>query len=204
MNNPWLEIPSDDYENHMSEIGQSQILNQLIEKHLNQYKPKKFALLGCSTGNGLEHIDSRITKTTYVIDINPKYLEITYHKFHKTLNLKPYNIDIQNTALDFMDVELFFIGLVLEYVDPLKSLKNIITTLAKNAILSLVIQKNEKTTFVTSTKYKSLEKLSKISNQVNEDNISSFLLQNGFELINRDVIVLNKNKSFIYFNYQLL
>ena len=75
MNNPWIEIPYSDYENHMKEIGQSQVLNSLTKYCLDKYSPENFALLGCATGNGLEHINPEITKVVYAIDINQNYLK---------------------------------------------------------------------------------------------------------------------------------
>ena len=53
MENPWLNISHTDYENHTIEVGQAQVLNKLTKECLDKCLPEKFALLGCSTGNGL-------------------------------------------------------------------------------------------------------------------------------------------------------
>lgn len=203
MDNPWLEIISSDYENHMIEVGQTIVLNNLTQYSLEKYKPENFAILGCTTGNGLEHINPEITHIVHAIDINPEFIAITRVKFEKKINgLKTYNLDIGEDDLMFRNIDLFFIGLVFEYVDPLKSLKKIIQTLKENGVLMIVIQKNIQTTIVTKTKYKSLEKLEGISNEVNEVEIHQFILSNNMELISRKTIELTKNKSFIILEYR--
>ncbi len=204
MKNPWLNISHSDYENHMIEVGQAQVLNGLTKYCLEKYLPENFALLGCSTGNGLEHIKTEITKRVYAIDINPEYLKITNENFESKINnLEIYNIDIQNDELAIKNIDLFFVGLVLEYVEPEKALNKIIKTLRKKGILSIVIQTNKNTSFVSKTKYNSLEKLSYISNEVNEKEIDRFIQSKNLELIKREKIELTKNKSFIYLEYKM-
>lgn len=204
MSNPWLEIPVSDYENHMKEVGQAQILNSLIKSCLDKYQPKNFALLGCTTGNGLEHINPEITNKIYAIDINPEYLQKTNERFvAKIQNLEILNIDIQNDELTIKNVHLFFVGLVLEYIETEKALIKIIRTLSKKGILLIIIQKNKKTSFVSKTKYKSLKKLEKISNEVNEQLINKFIQSENMELIERDEIKLTENKSFIKLKYRM-
>lgn len=203
MINPWLKISHSDYENHMSEIGQAQILNELIKINLDNYKPKSFALLGCSTGNGLEHIKKETTVNVYAVDINPNYLQLTRKKFeNKIENLILCNIDIQKDELVAANVDLFFIGLVFEYVEPEKALYKIIRTLNNNGILAVVIQKSKPTTFVSKTKYKSLEKLSQISKETDEKKLDELIQQQKMNLIERKKIELNQNKSFISLIYK--
>lgn len=44
MNNPWLNIVNSDYENHMIEVGQAQVLNGLTQYSLDKYQPIWFLL----------------------------------------------------------------------------------------------------------------------------------------------------------------
>ena len=62
--NPWLDIPLEDYERHMSHelVGQSTLLNSLTKKYLENIKPESAIFLGIAGGNGLEHIDNHITR----------------------------------------------------------------------------------------------------------------------------------------------
>ncbi len=204
MNNPWLKISHYDYENHMLEIGQAQVLNNLTKYYLDKYCPESFALLGCTTGNGLEHIKSETTKYVHAIDINPNYLQRTKERFKDEIkNLKTYNIDIQKSELSINNIDLFFTGLVLEYVEPIKSLNKIIQCLNEDGVLIVIIQKNTHTSSVSKTEYKSLEKLSDIFNEVNEGKIDEFIQSRKMELIKRNEIELTKNKSFILLEYRM-
>ncbi|MDD4149743.1 MAG: class I SAM-dependent methyltransferase [Bacteroidales bacterium] len=204
MDNPWLKISCSDYESHMRDVGQTEVLNKLTKYCLDKYKPASFAILGCTTGNGLEHINPKITSRVYAIDINPEFIEKTREKFANKINgLKTYNLDIGKDELQFKNVDLFFIGLVLEYVEPHKSLKKIIHSLGRKGVLMIIIQENIQTTIVTKTKYKSLEKLEGISNEVNEIEINEFILSENMKLIHRRKIELTKNKSFIVLEYQI-
>jgi len=204
MNNPWIEIPYTDYESHMKEIGQSQILSNLTEYCLNKYLPESFALLGCATGNGLEHVKPEITKGIYAIDINQNYLKKTKENFtEKIKNIETICADIENDELTINNIDLFFVGLVLEYVEPKRVLKKIINTLSKKGVLFIVIQKNRQTPFVSKTKYKSIEKLSDYSSEVNEKEIDAFIRSENLILINQEEINLAENKSFITLEYEL-
>ena len=109
--------------------------------------------MNCATGNGLEHIKPKITKHIYAIDINPDYLNKTRRKFKdKISNLVILNTDIQNDEIKIENIDLVFIGLVLEYVDTETVLRKIIKTLNEKGALLIVIQKNKQTSFVSKTK----------------------------------------------------
>jgi ubiquinone/menaquinone biosynthesis C-methylase UbiE len=201
MKNPWLEIPYSDYENHMREVGQSQILNALTRSFLEKYAPESFALLGCSTGNGLENITS-VTKNVYAIDINPGFLSLTRERFQSRIaNLETIQLDIQEEELHLKNIDLFFVGLVLEYVDHKKVLPKIMNTLSKKGILVLVTQQSRQTTFVTKTAYHSLNKLAAISNEIDDQAIISYLKAKKLTLLTRKEIQLTTNKSFTLFEY---
>lgn len=200
MLNPWLEIPYQDYEGHMLEVGQSQILNALVKSSLSKYLPGSFALLGCASGNGLEHVSTN-TREAYAIDINPAYLAIVKERFARRTNIKTIWADIQEDKLPLQNIDLFFIGLVLEYVDPIKSLNNVIETLSEDGTLVIVIQKSKPSGFVSRSRYKTLEQLKAISNEVDEAIISDFLVRNNLELVKRRELRVSNDKSFIVLEY---
>lgn len=204
MKNPWLDIPHSDYENHMTDVGQAQCLNTIMKDCLERFQPASFALLGCATGNGLEHINSDITTNVFAIDINPEYLDKTRERFEERIdNLEIIESDIQTDELKFKNVDLFFVGLVLEYVNPKHALKKIIKSLGEGGVLVIVIQKTEETSFVSKTEYTSLEKLSNISNEVIEENIDSYISCENMISLDREEIKLTENKSFIKLVYKI-
>lgn len=203
MQNPWLNIKHNDYDNHMTEVGQAQVLSGLVKYCADKYLPEHFALLGCATGNGLEHINPDITNKVYAIDINQDFLHLTKEKFGEQINgLEIVKADIQNEELFIKNIDLFFVGLVLEYVDPTVALKKIIKTLNHNGILFIVLQKSNQTSFVSKTKYKSLETLSTISKEVEEAEVDKYLKINSMELIRKEEIKLTESKSFITLEYK--
>jgi ubiquinone/menaquinone biosynthesis C-methylase UbiE len=81
--NPWLLIPADEYEGHMSDesVGQLQALNKIFCDNLKFYLPESLCVLGCTTGNGFEHIIPAITKKITGIDLNENYLKILRERF---------------------------------------------------------------------------------------------------------------------------
>ena len=95
--NPWLSIPLEDYERHMShyQVGQSILLNSLTKKYLDETKPESVVFLGIAGGNGLEHIDNSVTKSVIGIDINQDYLNTALTRYKHTIpSLQLVNLDI--------------------------------------------------------------------------------------------------------------
>jgi len=202
MINPWLTITYSDYENHMLEVGQAHVLNALTDYYLKEYKPANFALIGCATGNGLEHIDDEITRNVYAIDINSDYLQQTKIRFeNKIKNLIICCIDLQNDKLTLSNIDLAFCGLILEYVEPEKVLKNICEIINEDGKIVIIIQKDKQTSFVTKTKYNSLESLTKIAKEISEKKIIDICKSLNLKMVHQRKIQLNKKKSFLVLTF---
>ena len=73
MSNPWLNIPLADYEGHMrsDEVQQLGALSELFAAALKRCQPTSVALLGVGGGNGLDRIDSRLTKRVVGAGLEP-------------------------------------------------------------------------------------------------------------------------------------
>jgi hypothetical protein len=71
MANPWLNIPLADYEGHMgsAQVQQLDALSELFAEALERCRPASIAVLGIAGGNGLDRVDSGITKRIVGIDI---------------------------------------------------------------------------------------------------------------------------------------
>ncbi len=110
---------------------------------------------------------------------------------------------VKSDELTIKGVDLFFIGLVLEYVNPEKALEKVIKTIDTKGVLFIVIQKNEGTSFVSKTKYSSLTKLAEISKEVDEIEIDALIQSKNMKLIKREKVELTKNKFFITLEYQM-
>lgn len=206
MINPWLRIPASDYEAHMAlpEVAQAKVLSNLMASALTEYTPMSLAVIGCTTGNGFEHINTARTRRVVGIDINPDYLKILKTRFDSRIpHLELIKADI--TASDFWTdpVSMVFAGLVFEYVDVLCALRSIFRCLAARGIFLAVLQKTSaESTPVTATRYKSLELLSPIMNLVSPMEFSNICGRVGFQEIKTDTISLKKGKSFFVGYYR--
>lgn len=161
--NPWLAIPWQDYEGHMScpAVGQLQLLSSLFAEALASYRPASVAILGCATGNGLEHVDPAVTRTVVGLDLNLAYLAVARRRFAGTvpgLELVACNLssfDCRSGSLD-----LVFAGLIFEYLDPRALVGRVAGWLAPQGVLVAVLQLPSETSGkVSETGYASLRLL---------------------------------------------
>lgn len=206
MKNPWLLIPASDYESHMAlpEVAQAQALNRLMASALAEYTPASLAVIGCTTGNGLEHINTAYTRRAVCVDINPDYLKVLKSRFaEKISHLELIEADV--TAPDFSidPVSMVFAGLVFEYLDVAAALRNIARCLNPGAILLSVLQlPSPESPPVTATRYKSLERLATIMNLVSPSEFCAMCGSVGLKQIRTDTIQLKKGKAFCVALYQ--
>lgn len=200
MKNPWLEIPACDYENHMAlpEVGQAQALGNLMASVLKEFTPTSLAVIGCSTGNGFEHIDHARTHRVLGVDINAAYLSILKARFAgKIPHLELIEADISEPGLQFAPVSMVFAALVFEYVNVAVALNNIVRCLAPGAVLVTVLQlASTQSAPVTATRFKSLELLAPIMNLVAPPEFSCMCNEIGLQQIKSDAIPLKKGKAF--------
>lgn len=198
--NPWLEIPPDDYENHMAspEVEQLQALNVLFKGVIKKYRPSSIAVIGCTTGNGFEHIDPRMTKRVLGIDINQHYLDIARKRHPHLPGLEFMCADIASAAADeisYDPVDLIHAALLFEYVSIEEALPRIARLLMPGGILSVGLQlESPDSAPVTKTRYKSLEKLSPIMNLVNPEEFTSTAERYALQQIDSSIIDLKKGK----------
>lgn len=200
MKNPWLEIPASDYESHMDlpYVDQSSFINKAFKDTLENHNASLLAYLGCATGNGLEHIDSRVSKRVHAIDINPEYLEILRQRYQNAIP----GLEITQTDLKTFDAEpenyaLIFAGLVFEYLSPEPLVKKIYNWLKHGGIFKVILQlPAENQNKVSDTPYKSLQKLHSIMNLVPENRFRDMAGSSGLVEIDRKQVDLKAGKSF--------
>ena len=195
--NPWLEIPPDDYENHMAspEVEQLQALNVLFKGVIKKYRPSSIAVIGCTTGNGFEHIDPRMTKRVLGIDINQHYLDIARKRHPHLPGLEFMCADIARDEISYDPVDLIHAALLFEYVSIEEALPRIVRLLMPGGILSVGLQlESPDSAPVTKTRYTSLEKLSPIMNLVNPDKFTSTAERYALQQIDSSIIDLKKGK----------
>jgi SAM-dependent methyltransferase len=200
MTNPWLDIAVDDYVGHMSspDVGQSQVLKRLFGEILREVRPRSVLVLGCSTGNGFEHIDPAATSRVVGVDINPQYLQ----RLVERIRSPGFSLDLQCTDLSRYAFEpaafdLVHAALVFEYVEWIRLLPRISETLRFDGVLSVVLQTPSPVTpAVTPTRFTSLGALESIFRFVDPDVLIEEAAACGLSLEWRRSEQLNAGKAF--------
>jgi 2-polyprenyl-3-methyl-5-hydroxy-6-metoxy-1,4-benzoquinol methylase len=202
--NPWLNIPLEDYERHMSHhlVGQAMLLNSLTKKYLDEIKPETVVFLGIAGGNGLEHIDNNITKSVYGIDINPDYLDTASVRYKQTIpSLQLMNLDIVKNPETICQADFIWAALVLEYTGIDKVLEFCTNNIRKDGHLVVSIQSNNNIQSVSPTGIESVKKAGEIFSIVNPDDLRSKAAEAGYRLIAKEENVLPNGKSIITFHF---
>ena len=204
MRNPWLEIPGYDYEQHMSakNVGQLSVLNGIFKNVINEFRPHSICVLGCTTGNGFEHINPGITKRITGIDINKEYLEILSSRFSELLPLELICGDLSSISLVNYSFDLIHAALVFEYVEVDRTLKNISSWLGKDGKLSVVLQLPSKSSPVSETNYASIKQLSTIIKLVNPADFRIIAANYGLKELKFSEYDLGTGKKFYIAIYE--
>lgn len=134
-------MPADEYEAHMCSIGQSTVLREFFCRVYKESSPTRLAILGCTTGGDLQHVDPTVTGMVVGVDINPAYIEIARARF-TTLGSRLHlvNGDVMEVDLPAVQFDLVHAALLLEYVEPLSLLRRIHRWLSPEGTCSVVTQ----------------------------------------------------------------
>lgn len=202
--NPWLNIPLEDYERHMSHhlVGQSTLLNSLTKKYLDEIKPETVVFLGIAGGNGLEHIDKKITQSVIGIDINQDYLNTAFKRYKHTIpTLQLMNLDIVKNTESICKADFVWAALVLEYTGIDKVLEFCTNNLRKDGHLVVSIQSNNNKQSVSPTGIESVKKAGEIFSIVDPEKLLGKAAETGYRLIGKEENVLPNGKSIITFHF---
>jgi len=201
MKNPWLKIPAADYEAHMSSpnVDQLAFLGRTFKEALDRHDCSAVALLGCATGNGLEHINSETTKRLTAVDISPEYLEILRQRYEKSVpGLEIIEADLETCELEKQAYSLIFAGLIFEYLSPRALLLNRIAGgLRQGGVMVAVLQQHAKDKKkVTDTSYASLKKLESIMQLINPHDFKAMAHDAGLNELGSETVALASGKPF--------
>jgi len=142
--NPWLSIPAADYLGHMDspDVDQLSILAGILRGALERLRPESLLVLGCSTGNGFEHIDPAVTRRVTGIDINGEYLIQLRDRFPRpAFDLTLRAQDVARVAFPAEAFDVAHCALLFEYVDWRSLLPRLARALRGGGTLSLVVQR---------------------------------------------------------------
>ncbi len=200
MHNPWLDVPADDYVGHMSsaEVAQYPVLNRLLRDTLESTRPGALLVLGCSTGNGFEHIDPTVTSRVVGVDINPVFLQRLVERFAgSTFPLEVRNSGLADCTFEQDAFDLVHAALLLEYVDWASVLPRLVVSLRARGALSVVLQLPSHTSpAVTPTRFTSLRLLESVFHFVEPEHLISHATTLGLELESRHREPLESGKAF--------
>ena len=141
--NPWTVVPAADYERHMGSQGVNQLatLSAIFEEVYAAAQPDRLLLLGCATGNGLEHVNPAVTKRIVGVDVNLQYLGVARQRFIGLgARLELYCAEAERFRTPPASFDLVHAALVFEYLHPEPLVRRIAEWLAPRGACSVVLQ----------------------------------------------------------------
>lgn len=206
MSNPWLDLPLEDYEGHMSlpDIGQAQMLADQLERLLKRTSPRSVALIGCAGGNGLDRIEPRQLERVVALDINPAYIRTVGVRHSRRLgNLELYCADVQSELLQFEPVDLAYAALIFEYVDVVAALASLKRHCQPGGTLATVVQLSHRDhELISPSPYKSLNLLTPVMRLIAPADLSRLAIAAGFYAMDSEAIELPSGKQFSLQTFQ--
>lgn len=184
MPSPWLDIPLEDYEAHMTlpTIGQSQLIADQLDILVRAHAPSSVAILGCAGGNGFERLIDTSVSRVVGVDINPQYVEEARQRYAgRVPGLELLVADIQTSAGLFEPVDFLYAALVFEYVDLALTMRSLRRHCKPNAVLAVLYQvPHETLPEVSPSPYTSLRRLEPGMHLLSHDELQRHARQTGF------------------------
>src|SRR5581483_8809374 len=142
LGNPWLALPLEDYEDHMTSdpVQQMNALAELFGEALSIRRPESVAVFGVAGGNGLERLDPAVTRRVCAIDINPDYLAAVRTRYPNVPGLALHCLDLAEEHVRLAPVQLVHAALIFEHAGQGRCLDNAIDLVAPGGALSIVLQ----------------------------------------------------------------
>jgi SAM-dependent methyltransferase len=205
MSNPWLNVPLDDYEGHMSlpAVGQAQMIAEQLDRALERWAPTNIAVIGCAGGNGLEKIAERAVERVVAVDVNPAYIERVRTRYAgRLLGLELVCADVQSESLTYGPVDFTYAALLFEYVGVLSTLKTLKRNSRPDAVLTAIVQLPHPTIHAVSpSPYKSLGSLASAMTLVAPEILRRAAADVGFAAADSTIIELSSGKRFCVQNF---
>lgn len=177
-------------------VQQLSALSELFKHALDLCLPESVAVLGVAGGNGLEQIDSTVTKRILGIDINQNYLDQVQRRFAELSGLELYCHDLVERSFNLNPVALVHAALIFEHVELDSALDNALSLVAPEGALSVVLQlPSEDEQAVSSTGYVSMQKLKQDFSLIEISEFQRLLGQKGFRLVRQTKRLLPAGKA---------
>jgi hypothetical protein len=199
MSNPWLAVPLNEYEQHMSseEVQQLCVLSDLFAEGIARCHPSSIAVLGIAGGNGLERIDRSITERIVGIDLNPQYLEAVRQRHSHLPGLELHCVDLSQQRLEFEPVQLVHAAMIFEHAGIDCCLENAIAMVAPGGHLSIVLQlPSESGQKAVTSHFPTIECLGSHFSMVSPEWLCESLAGRGFQRTHQTTRTLPGGKGF--------
>ncbi len=141
--NPWTVVQADDYEKHMGPDGADQLapLSAVFQEAYLAAQPDRVLLLGCATGNGLEHVNPAVTQKVIGVDVNLQYLGIARQRFmHLGAKLELFCAEAEKFRVPPASQDLVHAALIFEYLHPEPLVRRIAEWITPGGTCSVVLQ----------------------------------------------------------------
>jgi hypothetical protein len=203
MSNPFLEIPLEIYEKHMSldSVYQLQTLNEIMRDQLNRYDVSTSMILGVAGGNGLEHVDINKFDVVYGVDINSQYLETCRQRYsYLGSHFKEICLDLTELTANLPQSELIIANLFIEYIGYEAFACHMQKIYPK--YISVVIQINLGDEFVSDSPYlHAFDRVTEIHHQMEKTELEHSLDRIGYSCMLNKKYSLPNGKLFQRFDF---
>lgn len=200
---PWLGVPLEDYEGHMSaaEVGQLSVLARMFESVVAARRPESLAVVGVAGGNGLDLIDPSVTKRVVGIDVNQAYLDAVRSRFAASLpGLELYRCDLSQRPAnmpEMMPVTLVHAALIFEHAGMDTAFDTAVSLVAPGGTMSVVLQlPSVSEAGVAATRFTSLQTLKERFQLIPPQDLEQKMSSRGFVLDWQQEQLLPAGKAF--------
>jgi SAM-dependent methyltransferase len=141
--NPWTVVQADDYERYMGPEGVDELasLAAIFQEAYVAGQPDRVLVLGCGTGNGLEHVNPTVTQRIVGVDVNLQHLGIARQRyFHLGPRLELFCAEVEKFRAGAARFDLVHAALVFEYVYPEVLVRRISEWLSDEGACSVVLR----------------------------------------------------------------
>lgn len=178
-------------------VQQAGALSELFGEVLATRRPRSVAILGVAGGNGLEHIDGKITDRVVGLDVNAEYLGVARERYRDMRGLELHKVDLTHDQLTIPPVELVHAAMIFEHADTGRCLENAINLVETGGALSVVLQlPSPVSAGVSATAYASMQTLRDHFLLVDPDALTTILTRRSFALAEHKHRPLVDGKAF--------
>ena len=179
------------------EVRQLEPLSDLFRRALDLCRPESVAVLGIAGGNGLERVDSTITKRIVGVDIHANYLGIVRQRYGTLPGLELCCADLAEMPASLTPVALVHAALIFEHTGLGRCLENALLLVAPGGKLSVILQVPSGAEHdVTPTRYSSMQALRNSFALVDAAQFCQKVEEKGFRLFHQEQRSLPTGKTF--------